>query len=162
VLVGEQCLDEGCVDLDLALVHLHTPDNDSWDISPVEHPGWRSSTLLPRDEAFAAFPDDMWPRRARATNGEEHEVSVLPFRRWRYAVLHLMDLGLGYSPADWPDELVSRCVPGLLADLPRRVDALTFVAWAMLRGPAPAIDGNDPGGWCFSADEATNQASAGR
>ena len=44
----------------------------------------------------------------------------LPFHRWREVELHHVDLDLGYTPDDWPDEDLSREHPFSLATLPDR------------------------------------------
>jgi len=41
-------------------------------------------------------------------------LAPLPFRRWREVEVHLVDLGIGLTPADWPQELVDRVFRGWL------------------------------------------------
>jgi maleylpyruvate isomerase len=91
------------------------------------------------DEAIAHFPADAWGRSGRGVGGHEQPVAVLPFQRQREVEVHLVDLGLGCSPSDWPDDLVARWLPELLANLPRRGDAKTLMAWALGRGDAPEL-----------------------
>jgi len=56
--------------------------------------------------------------------------------------MHHLDLGLGYQPADWPDDYVAWALPRLLATVPSRLrrdeDARAFVAWLSGREPVPA------------------------
>jgi maleylpyruvate isomerase len=56
--------------------------------------------------------------------------------------MHHVDLGLGYQPADWPDDYVAWALPRLLATVPSRLrrdeDARAFVAWLSGREPVPA------------------------
>lgn len=47
----------------------------------------------------------------------------LPFHRWREVELHHVDLGLGYSPLDWPEQYVARELPLALATVPERLTA---------------------------------------
>ena len=61
------------------------------------------------------------------------------FHRWREVELHHVDLGLGYSPDDWPAEYVALELPIAVARLPRRLDgaaSATLLAWLVGRRPA--------------------------
>ena len=69
----------------------------------------------------------------------EHPVADLPFRRWREVEVHLVDLGLGLTPDDWPIEFADRALPRLLAGIPDRTDPRTLAAWILGRGPAPDL-----------------------
>lgn len=89
---------------------------------------------------FASLPDDCWNRPVRSVNGDEHPVALLPLRRWREVEVHLVDLGLGLTPSDWPTELVDRVVPRLVADLAARSDLRSLMAWTLGRGPAPTLE----------------------
>lgn len=91
------------------------------------------------DRAFAETTDDLWTSRVRLGGGTTGPARELVFRRWREVEAHHVDLGLGYEWSDWPDELVRRWTPPLLADLPRRAGAHALVAWATGRGPAPVL-----------------------
>src|SRR6266568_1340972 len=51
--------------------------------------------------AWTSLPDELWDRDAVVTTGQR-PLSDLVFRRWREVEVHHVDLGLGYSPADWP------------------------------------------------------------
>ena len=53
--------------------------------------------------------------------------------------MHHVDLGLGYTPADWPAELVDQWLPDALAGLPARTDPGALLAWVLGRGPAPEL-----------------------
>jgi maleylpyruvate isomerase len=61
------------------------------------------------------------------------------FSRWREVEVHHVDLGLGYEPTDWPAELVARWLPTVVRELPDRTDPTALLAWALGRGPAPAL-----------------------
>ena len=65
-----------------------------------------SSTAERLDSLFATMPEDLWEKPVRTVGGGEHPVSMLPFRRRREVEIHLVDLGLGSTPADWPSDLV--------------------------------------------------------
>jgi maleylpyruvate isomerase len=75
----------------------------------------------------------------------------LPFNRWREVEVHHVDLGLGYQPADWPDEYIARELPLAVAGLPRRVtdpsQRRLLLAWLFDRADQPPA--LDLGGWQF-------------
>ena len=48
---------------------------------------------------------------------------LLPFQRWREVEIHHVDLGLAYTPEDWPEEYVARELPAALLGLPERLAA---------------------------------------
>lgn len=92
------------------------------------------------DGAFEALPDDCWGRPVRSVNGGEHPVLELPFRRWREVEVHLVDLGIGFGPADWSQPLVDRVLPRVIAGLADRADHRSLLAWTMGRGSPPILD----------------------
>lgn len=98
-----------------------------------------SSTAERLDSLFATMPEDLWEKPVRMVGGGEHTVSMLPFRRWREVEIHLVDLGLGSTPADWPSDLVAAALPRLTATLADRCDQRALMAWALGRGPAPEL-----------------------
>ncbi len=91
------------------------------------------------DRAFAAADDGLWTATVHLGGGSTGLARELVFRRWREVEVHLVDVGLGYEWTDWPDELVQRWLPSLLASLPHRAGGHALVAWATGRGPAPAL-----------------------
>lgn len=92
------------------------------------------------DALFASIPDEIWSRPVRTVSGGEHPVASLPFRRWREVEVHLVDLGRDVRPADWPDQLVVRALPRLVAGLTDRADQRELMAWLLGRGPAPELE----------------------
>lgn len=92
------------------------------------------------DERFGSLPSDCWDRPVRTVRGDEHPVALLPFRRWREVEVHLVDLGVGFTPHDWPDELVRLALPRLLASVPDRADHRCLMAWLLGRGVAPTLE----------------------
>lgn len=114
----------------------------------IERGAIRSLTVLRQDvvdwssrleDLFDSIDDDVWSRPVRTVSGTEHEVALLPFRRWREVEVHLVDLGMGVSPVDWSQALVDRALPGLLGGLGERADQRDLMAWLLGRGPAPAL-----------------------
>lgn len=87
----------------------------------------------------AAMPDDAWDRRSRSHGGSETPATYVVYSRWREVEIHHVDMGLGYTPADWPEALVSTMLPEILADLPRRTDAAQLLAWLLGRAVAPTL-----------------------
>ena len=67
-------------------------------------------------------------------------MSDLPFRRWREVEVHLVDLGVGPTRADWSEAFVARAMPGLVERLPTRTDRRQLVAWLLGRADAPDLD----------------------
>ena len=76
---------------------------------------------------------------------------ALPYARRRELEIHHVDLGLGYSPADWPADFVERTLLFVHA----RSGAVDVVgepaevlAWRLGRGRGPSVrrlDGSEPG-----------------
>lgn len=69
------------------------------------------------DDTFTNVPDECWAGRVLTVRGEEHAAAALPLRRWREVEVHVVDLGMGLSWADWSPGLVERALPGLVAGL---------------------------------------------
>jgi maleylpyruvate isomerase len=91
------------------------------------------------DSIFASLPNDAWALPVRTVAGDEHPVSLLPFRRWREVEIHHVDLNIGFGPSDWSDELVERALPRLIAGLQSRANGPELMAWMLGRGNAPAL-----------------------
>lgn len=92
------------------------------------------------DETFGSLSDDCWARPVRTVGGGEHPVGQLPFRRWREVEVHLVDLDIGFGPADWSQQLVDRALPRLFEGLPIRADQRALMAWMLGRGSAPTLE----------------------
>ena len=98
-----------------------------------------SSSADRLDSMFSTVPEYAWARPVRTVRGGEHPVSLLPFRRRREVEVHLVDLALGATPADWTVELVEHELPELTARLAARCDQRALMAWILGRGPAPEL-----------------------
>lgn len=93
------------------------------------------------DAAIADAPDLVWAARFATVTGRAFPLAALPFRRLREVEIHHVDLGLGYSPSDWPPEFVEAALADSLADLPGRIAALgdraELLAWVAGRRDDP-------------------------
>jgi len=81
-----------------------------------------------------------WPG-GQLMGGSHYPATGCPSHRLRKVVVHHVDLGIGYEPADWPTEYLAWELPGLLASVPDRLrsreDRAAVLAWLAGRGPSP-------------------------
>jgi maleylpyruvate isomerase len=108
------------------------------------------------DACWAAAPEAVWAFTGETALGPAL-LSELPVRRWREVSVHRSDLGLGSTPADWPNAYVridlprltmlwaSRRPMGLTTLPPEALAASPQMRLAWLLGRA-TIDGLDPAG----------------
>jgi maleylpyruvate isomerase len=85
---------------------------------------------------------DAWAGHGLNAMGEVWQCEAMPFHRWREVEIHHVDLGLGYSVADWPDDYVDRELAISLRLLPERLDGgdqRLMLAWLLGRGQQPAV-----------------------
>ena len=100
--------------------------------------------LLEMDAALEATWARMTPEAWAGhglSRGREWPCARLPFHRWREVEIHCVDLGLGYSPLDWPEGYVARELPRALATLPDRLGPparAELLAWLFGRIPQPS------------------------
>jgi maleylpyruvate isomerase len=87
----------------------------------------------------ADLPPEAWDRPTRDVSGAERPAHTLMLSRWREVEVHHVDLGLGYTPADWPDELISVWLPRELERLPKRTDPKALLAWVIGRDGPPVV-----------------------
>jgi maleylpyruvate isomerase len=98
-----------------------------------------TATCAAVEAACDAVPPDAWGNLTRGVGGEEVPAHAVVFSRWREVEVHHADLGLGYSPADWPADLVDAWLPRVVRSLPGRTDPNALLAWGLGRGPAPEL-----------------------
>ena len=90
---------------------------------------------------WATLPDHAWDGHGVNADGDRWVCDRMPFHRWREVEVHLVDLGIGPSWADWPDDYVARELPRALATLPGRLgdgaSCRRLTAWLLDRAPSP-------------------------
>lgn len=90
------------------------------------------------EEVFARCVAASWPH-GHLRGGGHYAASACPAHRLREVEMHHVDLGRGYSPADWPEDYVAWDLPVLLASVPERLASpggrRRLMAWLAGRGP---------------------------
>jgi len=81
---------------------------------------------------------ERWPN-ADFVGGGHYGAGGCPAHRLREVQMHLVDLGLGYTPSRWPKEYVEWDLDNLLASVPERLASskarTELVAWLAGRSP---------------------------
>jgi maleylpyruvate isomerase len=91
-------------------------------------------------EAVAAsVPDQAWERLTRSVDGGLIPARSVFLSRTREVEVHHVDLGLGYTPRNWPDDFVRAELESGLASLSGRTHPADLLAWLTGRGPAPEL-----------------------
>jgi len=104
------------------------------------------------EATYDAMTAESWAGHGLNANGEIWPCEAMPFHRWREVAIHRADLGLGYTPADWPDAYVKRELAISLRLLPERLgaaDQVHLLAWLLGRRDQPSVDLSP---WQFHAD----------
>lgn len=95
----------------------------------------RSNARL--EEVLTRCVATSWPH-GHLRGGSSYAASACPAHRLREVEMHHVDLGLGYSPADWPEDYVAWDLPVLLASVPARLaspgDRRRLMTWLAGRG----------------------------
>lgn len=95
------------------------------------------ASMATLDEVFAQSSAAGWPNQ-HFRGGGSYGVGGCPAHRLREVEMHHVDLGLGYTPRDWPHDYVAWDLPLLLATVPARLassaDQQQFLAWLAGRG----------------------------
>jgi maleylpyruvate isomerase len=85
--------------------------------------------------AWSAAPEAAWTNTTCDVGGRERPLSDLVWRRWQELEVHLVDLGIGITHRDWPDDFVAEWLPRLqvfFADRPATpagLDERDELAW---------------------------------
>lgn len=90
------------------------------------------------EQVFATCSAAGWPN-GHFLGGGDYGAAGCPAHRLREVEMHHVDLGRGYTPADWPDEYVAWDLTVLLDTVPERLgsgeDRRRLMAWLAGRGP---------------------------
>jgi maleylpyruvate isomerase len=110
-----------------------------------------NTSALALDETWRAVPDFAWENVSRDVSGRERPLFALPARRWQELEVHLVDLGIGPTFADWPEEFVTDRLPELRTNMKVRLpegevppaegslDARDELAWLYGRLSRPGL-----------------------
>jgi len=71
--------------------------------------------------------------------GELTPARAVVFSRWREVAVHHVDLGLGYEPHDWPEDLVRHWLPGAKERFLATADQRELLAWLVGRASPPML-----------------------
>lgn len=91
------------------------------------------------EAAVSMFPALGWDRLTRSVGGEERPAHTVVWSRWHEVEVHHVDLGMGYRPQDWPDNLVDSWLPEAREHFLPTADQRELLAWLLGRGSAPRI-----------------------
>lgn len=80
-----------------------------------------NTSALVLEETWRSVPDQVWGNITRDVGGRERPLRALPARRWQELEVHLVDLGVGPTFADWPEEFVMDRLPEIRASLNERL-----------------------------------------
>ena len=72
------------------------------------------------EAAWRAAPESAWTNMTRDVGGRERPLAELVLRRWQELEVHLVDLGIGITHRDWPDDFVAEWLPRLRGFFPDR------------------------------------------
>lgn len=96
-------------------------------------------------DAWRSASDTTWDAMTTDVGRRHRPLSRLPARRWQELEVHVVDLGIGITYADWPEEFVAVWLPALRThfaeQLPEGVDldAREELAWLYGRFSRPDL-----------------------
>jgi maleylpyruvate isomerase len=103
------------------------------------------------EKTWNSVPDSAWGNVTRDVGGRERPLHALPVRRWQELEVHLVDLGVGPTFADWPEDFVTDRLPelrehlverlpnGVLAPAVGQLDPREELAWLFGRLSPPGL-----------------------
>jgi maleylpyruvate isomerase len=92
------------------------------------------------ERAACALPAEAWPRPTRGVDGDLQSAEQVLRGRIREVEVHHVDLGAGYTPADWPSWFVLDLLATELPALATRAAPADVLAWLIGRAQAPTLD----------------------
>jgi len=75
------------------------------------------------ESVWASLPEEAWQMPTIDVGGRERPLTELTSRRWQELEVHVVDLDLGVTYRDWPDDFVAAWLPRLRASLAARLPA---------------------------------------
>jgi maleylpyruvate isomerase len=82
------------------------------------------------EKTWRAVTPAAWVGRTRDASGRERPLFELPSRRWQEVEVHLVDIDVGVSHRDWPEEFVLEWLPRtrerMWAQVPSEASGLRF------------------------------------
>jgi maleylpyruvate isomerase len=111
-----------------------------------------TNSIQELEATYEAMTAQAWAGHGVNAGGDIWRCEAMPFHRWREVAVHHVDLGLGYGPADWPEDYVARELAISLRLLPERLadaDRAQLLAWLLGRGDQPSVEISP---WQFRAD----------
>jgi len=95
------------------------------------------------ERVWSSLPHQAWAMVTIDVGGRERPLAALTSRRWQELEVHAVDLCVGVTHRDWPDDFVAAFLPTVRASLPER---LPYGA----RPPEPGtIDVRDELAWLY-------------
>ena len=67
------------------------------------------------EDVWRSLPEAAWSALTVDVEGHERPLAALPARRWQEVEVHLVDLDIGVTHRDWPDDFVAAWLPRLRA-----------------------------------------------
>jgi maleylpyruvate isomerase len=95
------------------------------------------------ERVWSSLPDEAWAMVTIDVSGRERPLAALTSRRWQELEVHVVDLCVGVTHRDWPDDFVAAFLPTVRASLSDRLPAGA-------QPPAPGtIDVRDELAWLY-------------
>ena len=89
--------------------------------------------------AALLLEESAWSFETLSVSGEPQQALTVLQRRSREVVIHHTDLGIDFSPAQWPGVIVDELLSETLPKLPERAGRAQLVGWLTDRGAAPSL-----------------------
>ena len=102
------------------------------------------------EEVWRELPTAAWLGRSRDVSGPTRYLFELPSRRWQEVEVHLVDLDIGITSADWPDVFVREWLPRTRERFGSALPGL---------GPSPFADPAEELAWLYGRLERSDLPS---
>ena len=91
------------------------------------------------EQTAGTLSPEAWSVESTTVTGLVQPAATVLERRIREVVIHHTDLGLSFTPAAWPDDLVAELNSELVGTLQDRADPHALAGWLTGRAPAPVL-----------------------